>query len=118
MRAGLEALQRGNVTEARAQLESAAKLEPSRASGLAGPRTDLLEASESRAGGTSAPKAGQLAPDDPAVLRGLVLFYSQTGDYEKAADAQLNYASRALLSRERRPRDPILFAGEEAQAGY
>jgi tetratricopeptide (TPR) repeat protein len=94
-RAGLEALQRGDVVQARTQLESAAKMEPARAQVWLALAQTYWKLNDPKLAAASAQKAGQLAPDDPVILRGLVLFYSETGDYEKAADTQLAYAAGA-----------------------
>jgi tetratricopeptide (TPR) repeat protein len=94
-RAGLEALQRGEIAQARTQLESAAKMEPARAQVWLALAQTYWKLNKAELAATSAQKAGQLAPDDPVILRGLVLFYSENGDYKRAADTQIHVASQA-----------------------
>jgi Flp pilus assembly protein TadD len=85
-RSGLVALQQNQLAAAQAQLEAAAKLKPDSpqvwlALGQTYHKLDKAGAAESAIG-----KAASLAGNDPTALKGLALFYSETGDYGKAAE--------------------------------
>lgn len=86
LRSGLVELQENHLAAARAQLEAASKLKPDNpqvwlALGHTYHKLDKPEAAESAIG-----KAAALAGNDPVALKGLALFYSETGDYRKAAE--------------------------------
>ena len=84
-RSGLAALQDNQVATAQAQLEAASKLKPDNphvwlALAHTYHKLDKAAAAEAAIG-----KAASLAGNDPTVLKGLALFYSETGQYEQAA---------------------------------
>jgi hypothetical protein len=63
---------------------------------------------------TAAETAEHLAPGDPIVLRALSLFYSESGDYDKAAEC----ASKTHADPGAYPRAiQLLLAGGKARAG-
>src|ERR1022692_4938389 len=85
-RSGLAALQENQLATARAQLEAASKLKPDNphvwlALGHTYHKLHKAGAAESAIG-----KAASLAGNDPTALKGLAFFYSETGNYEKAAE--------------------------------
>jgi tetratricopeptide (TPR) repeat protein len=91
-RMGLTALSQNQLTAARGQLETAAKLKPTNPRvwlALAQTYRKLKEDASSLA---AIAKAESLAGDDPATLHGLAFLYSETGNYEKAASFEARYA--------------------------
>jgi tetratricopeptide (TPR) repeat protein len=92
--AGLVALQRGDLAAAQANLEAARKLAPRDgrvwvALSQTYWRLDRRAEAEEAAG-----KAAAFAPEDPAVLQGLSIYYSETGQTLKAAHATAEYAAK------------------------
>src|ERR1022692_2334881 len=94
-RSGLAALQENQLATARAQLEAASKLKPDNphvwlALGHTYHKLHKAGAAESAIG-----KAASLAGNDPTALKGLAFFYSETGNYEKAAEFSARLARLA-----------------------
>jgi len=91
-RAGLTALQRGDLDSARTNLEAASKLEPRDGRvwvALSQTYWRLHKDSEAE---NAAGKAAALAPEDPVVLQSLAIYYSETRQTLKAARAQAKYS--------------------------
>jgi tetratricopeptide (TPR) repeat protein len=95
LRAGLEALQHNDVTGARVSLESAAKMQPDQPQVWLALAQTYWKLHESKLAGSAAEKAERLAPGNPVVLKALSLFYSESGNYEKAAECAAGFASKA-----------------------
>jgi len=94
LRTGLEALQRNDIEAARSSLEAAAKMQPDQAQAWLGLAHTYWKLHDSKLARSAAEKAEHLAPGDPIVLRALSLFYSESGDYDKAAECASAYASK------------------------
>ena len=94
LRTGLEALQRNDIEAARSSLEAAAKMQPDQAQAWLGLAHTYWKLHDSKLAELAAEKAEHLAPGDPIVLRALSLFYSESGDYDKAAECAAAYASK------------------------
>lgn len=92
-RAGLVALHENDLAQARAQLESAAGMEPGRAQVWLALAQTYWKLRDATLAESAAEKAAKLAPGDPLILRGLALFYSESGANEKAADCEAAYAA-------------------------
>ncbi len=116
LRVGLEALQHNDLAGARVSLESAAKMRPDQPQvWLALAQTDW-KLQDSKLAGSAAEKAEQLAPGDPIILKALSLFYSESGNYEKAAECAAGYASKTHA--DPGSRYPALLTVRETQAGH
>ena len=94
LRAGLEALQHNDLAGARVSLESAAKMRPDQPQVWLALAQTYWKLHDSKLAGAAAEKAERLAPGDPIVLQALSLFYSESGNYEKAAECAAGYASK------------------------
>jgi len=94
LRAGLEALQHNDLAAARVSLESAAKMRPDQPQVWLALAQTYWKLHDAKLAGSAAAKAEQLAPGDPIVLKALSLFYSESGNYEKAAECAAGYASK------------------------
>ncbi len=108
-REGLLALQRGDLAAARSSLESASKAAPRDGRvwvALSQTYWRLHLNSEAEA---AASKAGSLGPEDPAVLQGLVIYYSETNQTHKAAQAAARYASKVPEKADARERAIDLY---------
>jgi Flp pilus assembly protein TadD len=91
-RAGLVALQRGDLNEAASSLQSASNLAPSNGRVWIALAQTYRRLHEQDKADDAARKASILAPDDVTVLQSLVIYYSESGATLKAADAQERYA--------------------------
>jgi tetratricopeptide (TPR) repeat protein len=94
LRAGLLALQRGDLASAQTSLEAASRQAPRDGRvwiALAQVYWRLHRANDAE---TAAAKAALVAPDEPAVLHGLSIYYSETKQTLKAAEAAAKYAAR------------------------
>jgi len=92
--AGLTALNKNDLDTAQTQLEAASRLEPRRAEVWLALAQTYLKQRKTDAADASAAKAEQFGPENPVVLRGLALYFSERGPLEKAADLEARYASR------------------------
>jgi tetratricopeptide (TPR) repeat protein len=93
--AGLNALNRNDLDTAQTQLEAASKLEPRRAEVWLALAQTYLKQHKTDAADASAAKAEHFGPENPVVLRGLALYFSERGSLDKAADLEARYASKA-----------------------
>ena len=93
--AGLNALNKNDLETAQAQLETASRLEPRQAEVWLALAQTYLKQHKADAADASATKAEQLGPENPVVLRGLALYFSERGSLEKAADIEARYASKS-----------------------
>jgi tetratricopeptide (TPR) repeat protein len=108
-RAGLLALQRNDLNAAEANLGAAAKLAPNNGRvwvALAQTYSKLKKGGKAE---EAAAKAETLGPADPVVLSTLAIYYAESGQIPKAADAQAKYAAMT-------PKDSA--AREKAEALY
>lgn len=108
-RAGLLALQRGDLASARTNLETASKLAPRDGRvwvALSQTYWRLHEPPEAEA---AAGKAAALAPEDPAVLQSLAIYYAETNQALKAAQAQAKYSAKVPENSDARQRAAQLY---------
>lgn len=94
-RAGLTALVEHRLTDARLNLESAAKLQPKNPTVWIALAETYWKSNDRAAAGSAAAKAGSLAPANPVVLHGLALFYQSAELWDRAADSEARYAALA-----------------------
>jgi tetratricopeptide (TPR) repeat protein len=100
LRAGLVALEKNDLAQARLNLENAAKIEPSDPKvwvGLAQTFWKLHNASEAN---EAAAKAEKLGPQDAAVQHALSVYYAETDQFDKAGDAEAKYSTGAPTDRD------------------
>jgi len=108
-RAGLTALQRGDLAAAQSNLETASKLAPRDGRvWVALSQTYWRQHKDSEAE-DAAGKAAALAPEDPAVLQGLAIYYSETHQTLKAAQAAAKYSAKVPENGEARERATELY---------
>src|SRR5665213_1163379 len=108
-RAGLIALQRGDLASAQSNLEEARGLAPKDGRpwiALAQIYLRLRKAPEAEA---AAAKAAALSPEDATVLQGLTVFYSETGQTLKAARAAGKYSAKVPRNEGARDRAAELY---------
>jgi len=94
LRAGLMALQRGDLDAARSNLEAASKLDPRDGRVWVALSQTYWRLHKDADADDAAGKAAALAPEDAAVQQGLAIYYSETRQTLKAAQAQARYASK------------------------
>ena len=98
-RDGLLALQRGDLAAAQTNLEEAGKTAPRDGRvWIALAQVYLRQRNESAAA-SAAKRAEELGPQDPAVLQGLTIYYSETHQDLKAARAQTKLPGDAAAKR-------------------
>ena len=94
LRAGLMALQRGDLAAAQSNLEAASRETPRDGRvwvALAQTYWKLHRDADAEA---AAGKAAAVGPEDPAVLQGLAIYYSETGRTLKAAQAEARFSAK------------------------
>ncbi|HEY3840150.1 MAG TPA: tetratricopeptide repeat protein [Bryobacteraceae bacterium] len=104
LRAGLLALQRGDLAVAQTTLETASRLAPRDGRiwiALAQAYWRLHRTGDAE---EAAAKAAAVAPEDPPVLQGLSIYYSETDQGLKAAQAAARYAEKVPERTEARER--------------
>jgi tetratricopeptide (TPR) repeat protein len=117
-RQGLMALSGRDLAQARQHLESASRLKPDNPMVWAALAQTYLRGKENELANQAAARATRLAPADSPAQHAIAMFYSETGDFVKAASAEGLYASSqgtdaaAALS----AADLSLRAGRAAQA--
>jgi tetratricopeptide (TPR) repeat protein len=94
LRTGLEALEHNDLAGARVSLESAEKLRPDQPEVWLALAQTYWKLHDSKLAGSAAEKAEHLAPGYPIVLKALSLFYTEIGNFEKAAECAAGYASK------------------------
>jgi protein O-GlcNAc transferase len=87
LRSGLVALQQGDLAAAQANLEAAGKLEPRDGRVWVALSQTYWRQHRDADADAAADKAARLAPDEPAVLQALTIYYSETHQPLKAARA-------------------------------
>jgi len=93
-RAGLLALQRGDLDAARSNLEAASRLAPRDGRVWVALSQTYWRLHRDADADDAAAKAASLGPEDPAVLQGLTIYYSETGRLLKAAQSAANYSAK------------------------
>jgi tetratricopeptide (TPR) repeat protein len=93
-RAGLLALQRGDLASAQINLEAANKLAPRDGRIWVALSQTYWKLHREADAEDAAGKAAALAPEDPVVLQSLAIYYSETNQILKAARAQAKYSSK------------------------
>jgi tetratricopeptide (TPR) repeat protein len=109
LRAGLMALQRGDLAGAQASLETASRETPRDGRvwvALSQTYWKLHRAGDADA---AASRAAAVAPEDPAVLQGLAIYYSETGRTLQAAQAEARFAAKVPGNSEARARAAELY---------
>jgi len=109
LRAGLIALQRGDLVSARTSLETASKLAPRDGRvwvALSQTYWRLHKDAEAEA---AAGKAAAFAPEDPVVLQSLAIYYSETRQTLKAAQEEARYSAKVPGSGDARERATELY---------
>jgi tetratricopeptide (TPR) repeat protein len=92
-RQGLMALSGRDLPQARQHLESASRLKPDNAMVWAALAQTYLHGKETELANQAAARATRLAPADSPAQHAIAMFYSETGDFGKAASAECQYAS-------------------------
>jgi len=92
-RNGLLALQRNDLSAAQTSLAAAAKLEPRNGRVWIALAQTYWKLKENAKAGDAAAKAEALGSGDPLVLSSLVIYYAESDQKPKAADAQGAYAA-------------------------
>jgi tetratricopeptide (TPR) repeat protein len=87
-RAGLTALQRGDLASARSNLEAASKMLPRDGRVWVALSQTYWRLHKDSDADDAASKAAALGPEDPAVLQGLIIYYSETNQTLKAAQTR------------------------------
>jgi tetratricopeptide (TPR) repeat protein len=93
-RAGLLALERGDLASARTNLETASRLAPRDGRVWVALSQTYWRLHKDTEAEDAASKAATLAPEDPAVLQSLAIYYSETRQMLKAAEAAAKYAAK------------------------
>lgn len=93
-RAGLIALQRGDLESARTNLEAASKMAPREGRVWIALSQAYWRLHKNVEAEDAAGKAEALAADDPAVLEGLTIYYSETHQTLKAARAEARWSAK------------------------
>jgi tetratricopeptide (TPR) repeat protein len=93
-RAGLTALQSGDLASARTNLEAARKVAPRDGRVWVALSQTYWRLHKDAEAEDAAAKAAVLAPEDPVVLQGLAIYYSETKQPLKAARAQAKYSAK------------------------
>jgi predicted Zn-dependent protease len=92
-RRGLLALSGNDLAQARQSLENASRAKPDNAMVWAALAQTYLRGHESTLANEAAGRASRLSTADSPVNHALAMFYSETGDFTKAADAERQFAS-------------------------
>jgi tetratricopeptide (TPR) repeat protein len=103
-RAGLTALQRGDLYDARSHLEAASKLAPRDGRVWVALSQTYWRLHKDAEAEDAAGKAAASGPEDPAVLQGLAIYYSETNQTLKAAQAAAKWAAKDPENRVARER--------------
>jgi tetratricopeptide (TPR) repeat protein len=94
LRAGLLALQRGDLAAAQTNLEAAGKLAPRDGRVWVALSQTYWRLHKNADAETAAAKAASVSPEDPAVLQSLAIYYSETNQTLKAAQAAAKYSAK------------------------
>ena len=115
---GLLALSGDDLPQARQHLENASRLKPDNALVWAALAQTYLRSKETALAKEAAGRAARQAPADSPAQHALAMYYSETGDFAKAAAAERKYASSkgADPGAAARAADLSLRAGDAEQA--
>ena len=108
-RAGLLALQRGDLAAAQGNLEEARRLAPRDGRVWVALSQTYWKQHKNADAEAAAGQAAALAPEDPAVLQGLTIYYSETGQTLKAAQAAGRFSAKVPANGEARQRAEDLY---------
>lgn len=108
-RAGLLALQRNDLNAAVTNLGTAAKLAPNNGRVWVALARTYWKLKENGKADDAATKAATLAPADTLVLSSLVIYYSESGQVTKAAEAQAKYSAAAPQDADARKKAESLY---------
>jgi tetratricopeptide (TPR) repeat protein len=108
-RAGLLALQRGDLASAQTNLEAAGKLAPHDGRVWIALSQTYWRLHKDADAEDAAGKAGALGPEDPAVLQGLSIYYSETNQTLKAAQAAAKFCAKVPENGDARERAIELY---------
>src|ERR1700691_718546 len=108
-RAALIDLERGDLASAQSHLEAAIKVAHREGRVWVALSQTYWRLHKNADAEVAAGKAAAFAPDDPAVLQGLAIYYSETGQTLKAARAQAKYAAKVPEKGEARERAIELY---------
>lgn len=89
---GLKALQQGRLQEARENLEAASKLEPTNAYAWTSLAETYLRLKERQRASSAAATAEKVGSQDPVVCHALAVYYSEAGDFGRAAQLEARFA--------------------------
>ena len=116
-RAGLLALQRNDLAAAAANLEAAARLAPNNGRVWVALAQTYWKQKDSRRADDAAAKAALHGAADALVQSSLAIYYSESGQTLKAAEAQAKYASLAPQNADARRQGRVaLFRGRPTAA--
>lgn len=118
MQKGLLALQHGDVSEARSDLEQASRDDPHNPYVWSSLAEVYLRAHEAELASTAAQRAEKESPGDPIVEHALALYYSHAGDFGHAAKLEELYASSPRTDKQAKARTSAwyLVSGNDAKA--
>jgi len=108
-RAGLLALQRGDLASARTNLEAAGKLAPRDGRVWVALSQTYWRLHKDADAEDAAGKAVAFAPEDPVVLQSLSIYYSETNQTLKAAQAEAKYSAKVPENGDARERASELY---------
>ncbi len=94
LREGLIALQKGDLAAAQTSLEAASQESPRDGRVWVALSQTYWRLHREADAETAAAKAAAVAPENPAVLQGLAIYYSETGQTLKAAQAEAGFAAK------------------------
>lgn len=94
LRAGLTALQRGDLASAQSNLEAASKLAPRDGRVWVALSQTYWRLHKDADAEEAAGRAASFAPEDAVVLQSLAIYYSETNQSLKAARAQAKYSAK------------------------
>lgn len=108
-RAGLVALERGDLAAAQTNLEEARRLAPRDGRVWIALSQTYWKQHKNADAEAAAGQAAALAPEDPAVLQGLTIYYSETGQALKAAQAAARFSAKMPANSDARQRAEDLY---------
>ena len=109
LRAGLLALQRGDLAAAQTNLEAATREAPRDGRAWVALSQTYWRQHKNPEAEDAAGKAAEIGPDDPAVQQSLAIYYAETGQPLKAARAEASYSSKVPDKAEARDRAAELY---------
>lgn len=117
-RLGLIALDSSDLPTAAASLQKASQLKPGSPHVWLALAQTYLKSNRQKPARNAANKAELAAHDNQVILHGLAIFYSQTGDWARAAEFESRYALRIPADQEAVPRATAFYlnAGQPKRA--